>query len=385
MVKKNIVSMMAMGAVAVAVTVVTAACTAEDFTSKFVGESTTTAAVSGESALPEYVSGTAVEIEEYDVNELVELAEYKGVEVDCTVTDEEVQSEIDELLEENPDVTEIKEGTAKTGDKVNIDYSGALDGEKFDGGTAEDQEITLGESGMIDGFDDAIIGMKVGETKDAELTLPDPYENNPDLAGKKTVFTMKLNYIVEESPATFDDAFVKAHTDYKTVDEYKEKTKEELAQAKKDDAGGTAMSKVFDESTVSNVPVTLVLAEKEALRVQYTAQAEMYGMTLESMMAMSGMTEDQFEQMLEESAREITKQQLVCEAIAIKENIDFSDTAIDAYINDMVEKNGSTVDDIKSSYATYYGEAMPFERYMRDAYIYEKVLELVGDNAKIIE
>ncbi|HAK57438.1 MAG TPA: trigger factor [Lachnospiraceae bacterium] len=369
-------------------------CSWGDVAEKFVGADGS--AVSGGSAsggavdigdLPVYVSGQAVEIEPYDVNEIVTLSEYKGVEVDCTVQDSELQEGIDDLIEQHP--KQVKTGTAKTGMTVNIDYKGKLNGKAFDGGSAEGTSITLGESGMIPGFDDGIIGMKVGETKDVELTFPEEYPNNEDLAGKKTVFTMKLNYIEEK--AEFDDAFVKENTDYKTVDEYKAAKRSELAETKKSAKATTALQKIVSESKVSKVPPTLLVAEREMIRSQMQAQMAQYGMTMDQAMEMQGMTADQFEQNLIGQAQSMAESELIMEAIAVKENIDISDKAVDDYIQQMVsgskdeEGNSITIDKVKENYTSFYGTAMKFERYMRSSLIYTKVSELVGNAAKIIE
>ncbi|MBO6108241.1 MAG: trigger factor [Eubacterium sp.] len=365
-------------------------CEMSDITEKFVGvASGSSASAEGVSTeLPEYVSGQAVVIEQYDATQLVELAQYKGVEVDCTVTDDEIQGDIDTLLEQHP--KQVKEGTAENGMTVNIDYTGKLNGKKFDGGEAKGTIITLGESGMIPGFDDGIIGMKVGETRDVDLTFPEDYHDE-DIAGKKTVFTMKLNYIEEE--AEFNDEFVKENTDYKTVAEYKEATRKQLSETKESGAAATAMDTVIRDSKVSSVPPTLVLAEKEMMRAQMNNQMAMYGMTLEDAIAQQGMTMEQFEQNLEDNGRTMGESELIMEAIAIKENIDFSETAVDAYIDEMLKKNAEasgngeemTLDKLNENYTNFYGSAMPFERYMRSSLIYSKVSELVGKEAKIIK
>lgn len=366
---------------------VLAGCSTSDFTEKFVGVASGSA-VSGNAGELTYVSGQAVDIEDYDPLQLVKLGEYKGVEVDCTVSDEEVQQQIDELLQANPNIKKIKKGTAKEGDKVNIDYSGKLNGKKFDGGTAEDQEITLGQSNMIEGFDDAIIGMKVGEEKDANLTFPDDYHSE-DLAGKDVVFTMKLNYIIEETPATFDNEFVKKNTDYNTVIEYKSGTKKKLQETKISAVPTEAVSKVIESSTLTKTPQTLLLAEKEMMRAEMENSMKNYGMTLEQALQMYGQTMEQFEETLTKQAETMCKQVIVMEAIAKQENIDTSKAAVDAYINGIIKKTSDgedgSVDKLKESFEAYYGKAMPFDRYMMDSYIYEKVSKLIEENAKVIK
>ena len=368
-----------------------AGCTMSDFTEKFIGadepvvkaesENSDTDAAATDTDLPEYVSGQVVQIEEYDPLECVTLGEYKGVEVDCRPSEDEIQAEIDTLLEQNP--KQVKTGTAENGMRVNIDYSGKHNGKRFDGGTAEGVSITLGDSGMIDGFDEGIIGMKVGEKKDVELTFPEEYPNSPDLAGEKTVFTMKLNYIEEDAELT--DQFVKDNTEYDTVAEYKDSIKKELTEANKAAVNAEALNIAINNSKVNKVPESLLLAEKEMTRAQMESQLSQYGMELEDMLAQSGQTEEQYEENLLNQARAMAESELVLEAIGKTENIDTSQAAVDAYLDEMLTSNGTDIDQVKQSYKNVYGDAMPFERYIKESLLYTKVSELVGAAAKILE
>ena len=154
-------------------------CSWSDIKAKFTGEDT--GANTGAS-------------QDYVASECVTVPEYKGISVDCTVSDEDLQSEIDSFLQENSSEKKVKKGKCKEGDSVNIDYVGKVDGKAFDNGSAEGQTITLGSSGYVDGFDDGVIGMKVGQKKDIDVTFPEDYQKT-SLAGKPAVFTGTLNYI----------------------------------------------------------------------------------------------------------------------------------------------------------------------------------------------
>ncbi|MCR4605975.1 MAG: trigger factor [Eubacterium sp.] len=376
--KKNFM-MVALAALFVSAATCVAGCSMQDFVEKFTGAASGSA-VSGDVVLPEYVSGQAVEIEDYDPLALVELGQYKGVEVDCTVSDEEIDAELDSLLQQHP--IEL-EGTAKNGDEVNIDYSGKQNGKKFDGGTAKDQTITLGSSGFIDGFDDAVIGMKTGEKKDAKMKFPDDYHDEK-IAGKNVVFTIKLNYIVG-SKNMVDDAYIKKNTEQKTLEDWKAATKKSLADVKKSGAATTAMDMVFKTSKVKSIPPTLLLAEKEMTRTNFLNTISQQGIDLQTALSMQGKTEAEFEDMLLEQAKSTCEAELICEAIAATEKLDVSDQAVQKYIDDMVVQSGRTLDDIKESFVQYYGTAEKFEDYMKTAYVYNTVAKFVGDNAKIKE
>lgn len=354
-------------------------CSWEDFTSKFVG--------GGDTASSGAVSGGPVEIEDYNAEDCVKLAEYKGVEVDCTVKNEEVQSQIDNLLNSYPNVKKIKKGTCEKGQTVNIDFVGKIDGKKFDNGSAEGYSMTLGASGFIDGFDDGVIGMKVGEKKDLNLKFPDDYQMDTSLAGKDVVFTVTVNYIEEASKAKFNDAFVKKNTDYKTVAEYKKETKKTLKKNKKENAAATAIQTIINNSTFNKVPETLKEAQKQQIDTMNRAQlSAQYGsIDFETILAQFGMTKDSYNKQLEESAENSVKVQLVTEIIAARENIVATDEAVKEYIAQNIESIGTTEEEYRNQYATYYGEAVPFDDFAKTSYLYSKVMELIKNNVKYKE
>ena len=161
-----------------------------------------------------------------DLSKYVTLGEYKGLEYEETsteVTDEDVQAELDYLLESKADVEKIMDGTVADGDTVNIDFTGMRDGVAFDGGSGTGYDLTIGSNSFIDNFEEQLIGMKPGDTKEINVTFPDPYPNNPDLAGVPVVFEVTVNYICGENIIPeMSDQFIADNTDYQTVDEYKE-------------------------------------------------------------------------------------------------------------------------------------------------------------------
>ena len=135
---------------------------------------------------------------DYDVESLVKLGDYKGLtytETDTSVSDEEVESQINSTLTAHATPEQIKDRAVEDGDTVNIDYEGKIDGETFEGGTASGASLTIGSDSFIDGFEDGLIGVKPGEKKTLNLKFPDDYKTNPDLAGKAVVFDVTVNYI----------------------------------------------------------------------------------------------------------------------------------------------------------------------------------------------
>lgn len=362
-------------------TAVLTGCSWSEFKAKITGNDS----ASG-TAVTQNASGPVV-IEDYNVDDCITLGTYKGVDVDCTVSDSELQSEIDTFLSNHVKETKIKSGTVASGTSINIDFTGKVDGKEFDGGSAQGYEVVAGNSGFIDGFDEGMIGMKVGQTKDLKLKFPDNYTPNAKLSGKDVVFTVKINYIVKTSKRKFNDAFVKKYSDdgYKTVSEYKEKTLEKLKKDKISNAGSTALGAVMQSATVKKLPDTL----KEAYRKYYDqltkAQIKSYygeSADFETILASQGMTKDQYEQQLSLAAESYAKQQLVCEAIAAKEGIKVTDDAVKAFVK---EQSNTDYETGKKQYETNFGTdaAMTYDQMNKTYYLITKVMEFLKNNANI--
>ncbi|MCH5265886.1 MAG: trigger factor [Lachnospiraceae bacterium] len=356
-------------------------CSWEDVKEKFIGSNTAGDGVATGSAV--------VEIEDYDVDDCITLAKYKGVEVDCTVSEEELQAEIDSLIQSNIPYNK-KKGTAKEGDPVKIDYTGKKDGVAFDGGTAEDAEITLGSSGFIDGFDDGVVGMKVGETKDLNLTFPEEYPNDPSLAGQDVVFTVTLK-AVGKLPK-YDDALVKKATDYETTAEFEKAKKKELSETKKNQAVQmqTAMGTVYSESTVKKMPETMVDAERQQVDCSYRKQlaAAYPDQSLESTLKEINTTMEEYEQQVNNSVEGAVKIKLIIQAIGEKEGLIPSEEEVKEYLSNVLANAGSsaggtaiTEEEYRSQYEDYYGKSIPFEDYVKTLCLYDKVVDFVDTNA----
>lgn len=349
-------------------------CSWSDVTEKFIGT---------QAAERQIVTGGSVEVEPFDPEACITLGQYKGVEIQVTASDAEVQKEIDSLVSQHVTYKKIKTGTAAQGMDVNIDYSGKIDGKKFDGGSAEDQMIEVGNSGFISGFDEGVAGMKVGETKDLYLQFPDDYKNDASVAGKKVVFTVKLNYIAEEKKPEFNDKFVAANTEYKTVAEYKEKTKKSIEEQRKANAGVSAFSKVIENSKVVNMPVTLKEAEKKQIGTYTEKQIQAYGMDMDSYLSTVGMTKQDYESQLDAYAEDNALMLMVLEVIAARENITCTEEERQKALNETLEKAEVEEKEYRAQYANIYGDAFSFEEFLRQSVLYDKVVAFIEENAVI--
>lgn len=261
--------------------------------------------------------------------EKVQLGEYKGVTytpVKAEVTDEEVETEIQAMLDAYPTINEV-DRAAEEGDVVNIDYVGMKDGEPFDGGTAEGYNLELGSGSFIEGFEDGLIGAVKGQELSLNLTFPDTYFNE-DLAGQDVVFDVTVNAVQESIPAELNDEFVKSYTEYDTVDAYRAGVRDDLEKAAATAAENQKQAEVFlkvvDGATV-NLTQEEIQATYDEQYAMYEEQATAYGMDMEKMVSLYGMELEAFQSQLMVQAEEAAKQEAVVNAIADAEKITVSD------------------------------------------------------------
>lgn len=218
-----------------------------------------------------------------DYSKYVELGPYTGLSVDrlvSTVTDEDLQEEIQAQLSYGADYSEITDRAAQNGDVVTISYVGTIDGEEFEGGSEEDAEVELGSELYIDGFEDAIVGMKTGEEKTFELTFPEPYDG--ELDGQTAEFTVTLNSIYEVVYPQYDDEFVASISDYDNVADYEAGLRQELESEYEEEslnmAREDALMQVIDASTFNGRPDDLYEQCKASLDADNQALMEAFGL-----------------------------------------------------------------------------------------------------------
>lgn len=265
--------------------------------------------------------------EELHDEESVTLGDYKNLTFSAKeeeVTDAQVETRLKELCAEYP-VT-IEGRPAQEGDTANIDYSGTKDGEAFAGGTAEGYDLKLGSGTFIDGFEDGVIGMNVGDEKDLNLKFPDNY-SSADLAGQEVVFHVKLNQLKSESDSKVDDDLAKRYynNDTATLDQLKEEVRAEL-QAESDSqffnaAGSELLNEVINNSEVTADP-DAVDDMFNQLKSTYSSYASSYGLEFDQFLSMFlGTDEDG----LRDTAENLVKQQIILNAIQAEENLSATD------------------------------------------------------------
>ena len=314
--------------------------------------------------------------ENIDYGKIVKLGEYKGLKlevIDTVVTDDEIESRIKATLSMNPEKIPVEGRAVENGDIVNIDFEGKLDGVAFEGGTFKGYDLTIGSGSFIPGFEEQVIGMKKGETKDLDITFPDPYENNPDLAGKATVFTVTLNEIYKETPAELTDAWVERVTmgQQKTVAEYREAIKTEIEKYKKDNSDTEAQIAAM-EQVIENSEFELseegINKEYTDMKAEYEKMATAYGMDIKQFAELSNMTEEEFDVKLKENAENRAQQNLIIDEIFKKEKMSLED----ADYADLEEQTGMAKNDLYLQ----YGQSM-VDDYVKTV----KVEQFMVDNA----
>ena len=316
---------------------------------------------------------------EYAALDYITLGEYTGLEIvkaSAEVSDEEVQAMID-----TETIETLTEGTVEEGDTVNIDYVGELDGEEFDGGSAEGYSLEIGSDTFIDGFEDGLIGVEVGETADLNLTFPENYHSE-DLAGKDVVFHVTVNSM-QRVPELTDEVAAKV-ADGKTAEEYRASVREELEESAEIQQENLAkqelLTTVVNNATVNGYPTEYLEYNMEMTKKNYESMAQMYGMTYEDLIAAYGMDEETFTATLEEQLKSVLPQEMVLLAIAETEEIEIDDEEYAKRLTDVIgETEGEdptvTIEELEA----YYGES-----YLRKSLLLDKVMDFLVENNSFV-
>ena len=285
----------------------------------------------------------------------VELGEYKGLEIekqDTELTDEELQESIDHSLGHLAEMVVKEDGAVENGDTVNIDFSGSVDGEEFEGGQAEGYDLEVGSGSFIPGFEEQLEGMKTGEEKDVVVTFPEEYHAE-ELAGKEATFKTKVNEIkYKEVPELTDEVANELDSNAETVDEYKENLRKRLSEQKATEAENTekeeAINKATDNTTI-DIPEAMVNTELDRMIQEFGQRIQQQGLDLQTYYQISGQNEEQLREQMKDDAEQRVKTNLTLTAIADAENVEVSDEDIDKELEKMSEQFNISVEDIKST------------------------------------
>lgn len=327
---------------------------------------------------------SSIDVEKY----VTKIGEYKGMELNApekkVITDEEVNSYIDYLLSTDKKEQEVTGRAVQDGDIVNIDYVGKKDGAAFDGGTAEGQDLQIGSGTFIEGFEDGLIGSKIGDVVELNLTFPEEYHTE-DLAGQAVVFTVTVNKITELVKPELNDEYVAslAIEDVKTVDDYKNYIKKSLEDSVEASLKNTLHTQVTDLlieqcEFADNPPEGLYNYYKDMILNSFKKSASGVNMELvDYVLTYYGMTEEQFNTEIEAGAKDSANQAMACALVAKKEGITVTDEELEKNIQENYANFGyETAEEYKAT-----GLAEDYRDYLLTA----KVLDFLVDEAVITE
>ncbi|MDZ7671966.1 MAG: trigger factor [Halanaerobiales bacterium] len=290
---------------------------------------------------------------EVEVKPDVKLGEYKdlGIEKeDSEVKDEEIQEEIDRVRNQHGQLVSSDKEVVEEGDFVIIDFEGKKDGEKFPGGSAEEYSLEIGSNTFIPGFEEQLIGAKVGEELELNVTFPEDY-NAEDLAGEEVIFDVKVKEIKQKELPELDDEFAKEVSDYETFDKYRESIEERLQKSKKDSTQREYENKLIEKASENaeiDVPNKMVEDELNKMFQNFAQSVSQQGMEVEDYLNYIGTDENGWKEQNREAAENRTRSNLVLEAIAEKEGIEISDEEIEEQVNEIAENNDQDPEQIKA-------------------------------------
>ena len=310
----------------------------------------------------------------------VKLGEYKGIEIEkieYNVTDKDVEHELGRMAESNSRLISIEDRPVEKGDIAVIDFEGFLDGVPFEGGKAENHELEIGSNSFIPGFEDQVIGMKIDEEKDLDVTFPTEYFSE-ELAGKPVVFKVKVHEIKKKELPKMDDEFAKDVSEFDTLEELKNSIKEKLQKENDERAKyetEEAAIKAVCDNVELDIPSGMTELEIDNMLKDVEQRLQYQGLTLEQYYQLSGKAESQVRKEMEEQANISIKSRLVLEAIMNKEKIEPTEKELEEKIKEMAKNYKKPEDEyLKNDY---------IKDYVKNSMKSEMVIKFIVDNAKM--
>jgi trigger factor len=285
----------------------------------------------------------------------VKLGNYKGLEVETfetSVTDEDVDNEIKSLQEKQAELVVKEDGKAENGDTVVMDFEGFVNDEAFEGGKAENYSLELGSGQFIPGFEEQLVGLATGESKDVEVSFPEEY-HAAELAGKPAVFKVTLHEIKGKALPELDDEFAKDVDDeVETLDALKEKIKSRLEHDKKHEEEHYLQNTVVEKATANaevEIPSVMIDNEVDRMLQEFEQRLQAQGMNLELYFQFSGQNEEALRGQMKEEAEQRVRGNLTLEAIVKAENIEVSDEEVNVELQKMADAYNMTVENIQAA------------------------------------
>ncbi|MCH5210103.1 MAG: trigger factor [Oscillospiraceae bacterium] len=284
----------------------------------------------------------------------VKLGEYKGIEVDkidYTVTDEDVDKDIEATQMKNARLITVDDRAIESGDIAVIDFEGFSDGVAFDGGKGEGYELEIGSNTFIPGFEDQLIGAETGADVEVNVTFPEEYHAD-NLAGKDAVFKVKVNEIKKRELPELDDDFASEVSEFDTMKEFREDVRKRLEEAAENKAKSETENAIIDkviENAEFEIPEAMKEAQIDNIIRDFAQRLSYQGMTLEMYMQYTGQTEETFRAQFGEQAEKQISGSLVLEAIQKAEGIEAGPEELELHLVDMSKKYNMELDKLKEA------------------------------------
>ena len=311
----------------------------------------------------------------------VTLGEYKGVEVpksEIEVTDEEVDAEVKKEQEKNSRTINVEDRAAQLNDIVTIDFEGSVDGVPFDGGQATEYPLTLGSNTFIPGFEDQLVGAKVGDDVDVKVTFPEEYQAK-ELAGKEAIFKCAVKKIEAKELPELDDDFAKDVSEFDTLAEYKEHVKTNLVEKKENEAKhakeDAAVDKIIENAQM-DIPEAMLETQCRQMLDDFSRRMQSQGLSMDQYFQFTGMTAEKMMEDMKPQALKRIQTRLVLEKVAEVENIQPPEEEVNEEISKMAEAYKMEADKLKE----LLGER-EIEQMKKDMAV-QKAVTLVADAAK---
>ena len=284
----------------------------------------------------------------------VKLGKYKGItlkKVEYNVSDDDIEHELGHMAERNSRVVPVEDRPVENKDITVIDFEGSVDGVKFEGGKAEGHELEIGSGSFIPGFEEQIVGMKIGEEKDIKVKFPDDYFSE-DLKGKEAVFHVKLHEIKKKELPEINDDFAKDASEFETLAELKNSIKEKLEEENKNRAKYETEEEAIKEvckNTEIDIPTGMIETELDNMVRDVETRLSYQGMNMEMYLQMIGKTMEEFRKEGEEQAKEAVKTRLVLEQIIKDENIEADEKKVEERLEEMAKAYGKEAKELKDN------------------------------------
>ncbi len=311
----------------------------------------------------------------------VTLGDYKGVEVpktEITVTDEDVDAEIKKEQEKNSRTINVEDRGAQLQDVVTIDFEGSVDGVPFDGGQATEYPLTLGSNTFIPGFEDQLIGAKVGDDVDVKVTFPEEYQAK-ELAGKEAIFKCAVKKIEAKELPELDDDFAKDVSEFDTLAEYKEHVKTNLVERKENEAKRAKEDAAVDkaiENAQMDIPEAMLQTQCRQMLDDFSRRMQSQGLSMDQYFQFTGMTAEKMMEDMKPQALKRIQTRLVLEKVAEAENIQPTEEEVNEEISKMAEAYKMEADKLKE----LLGER-ELEQMKKDMAV-QKAVTVIADAAK---